>query len=189
MTINPLTPRQRERFAPRLDRALRTISRPLLRVGVLDSPWYASYELHEAEHIATIAQPVERVVDELESMGYEASTLAALKLHPEYGVADAGSYRRVSTHNPHWQWHVHVFDVARDATDVFSHYEYRPDVRPLGDETLCEAAYRLREHYRPTWNTSAPDDEATYYLGEACERLYDYIRDEFGIQSPGPGGY
>lgn len=132
---------------------------------------YAAYELDPAEFIGRAEYlPLGQhdAAEVLLESGYESSTLAALKYHPDTGDADVGSFRRVDEDHPRWQWHVHLFDVD-GAVEIFSHYELRPDLDPIGDETVAERYERIREHYRPTWGMEKRD-EVTYVLG-ACDTV------------------
>ena len=155
----------RRRLLPALDRLLGA-------VGL-----YAAYELHPGESVGTVRPSggVDDVRAHLLERGYERSRLAALKYHPGTGAREAGSLRRVDPDHPRRQWHVHLFVRDGGAVELFSHYEYRPDPRPLAGESVRECVERLREHYRPTWGT-AWTDETTYAVGRVdgvVRRLVD----------------
>lgn len=177
--IAPLSQAERRALAPVLDRVLATASHPLVAAGYLDSPWYAQYAVGAEEFVGTVATSVDDAVSRLKSIGYESNTLAASKLHADVsGLVDDGSYRRIDPESKRWQYHVHLF--ARESgdetvVDVFVHYELRPDMTPIGDESLLAMVARLREHYRPAWNTSVPDDEATYFLGRSHDALDEWL--------------
>ena len=119
--------------------------------------YYTAYTLSEDEHIATVDSFTP------EDYGYSRSRLAALKHHWETNTVDTGSFRKVDLDNPRWQWHIHTFSNG----DIASHYELRPDLRPI-NETLGEMKDRLERHYRPN------DDE--YIAGDTCPELLE-LRD------------
>jgi hypothetical protein len=134
----------RRRLLPVLDRVLGS-------VGL-----YAAYELHPEEFVGAIRLPrgVDAVREYLLERGYERSRLAALKHHPETAATEDASLRRVDPDRPRRQWHVHLFARGDGVVELFSHYEYRPDPRPLADESARQCLERLREHYRPEWGTT-----------------------------------
>lgn len=137
---------------------------------------YAAYELGEREFVGDVWLPLGAYDAEqyLLENGYEPSTLAALKYHPETGEPDDASLRRVDPESPRWQWHVHLFEQGSGFVNIFSHYELRPDLGAVDDETLAERYERLREHYRPTWGMEQRDD-VTYILGAACPVVDDLL--------------
>lgn len=158
-----LTQRQRVDWLPTADRYAQAVGH------------YAAYRLDEREYVGTVVEiaDAEGVADLLEDYGYEFSGLAALKYHPETGAPDDASLRKVDPDRPRWQWHLHLFETA-DGVEVYSHYEYRPDLRPVAGESLRECFDRLREHYRPTWDVHADRlEEATYFLGDVCGDVRD----------------
>lgn len=134
---------------------------------------YTAYRLSSEEFVGY--HPRDGVLDSLRSLGYEMNLLSAAKYHPETGDLDEWSIRRVDPDHPRWQWHVHVWERSNDRAEVFSHYEYRPDPIPIDGEGMADMQDRLREHYNPTWDRNASDEEATYFLGEACNRVIDQI--------------
>lgn len=135
---------------------------------------YAAYRLDSAEYVGSTDLDVAGAIDALHDRGYEpAGVLAALKWHPDVTHrSDDGSYRKVAEQHPpdldctltrEWrpsecQYHVHIYGF-RDRTEVFSHYELRPDL--LAPTVSIE---RLRTHYRPTYYSSDPE-HATYVQG------------------------
>lgn len=125
---------------------------------------YTAYELDEEEFIGRAPR------FDPSDLGYERNHLAAVKYHPKTGATDDGSWRRVDPDHPRWQWHVHVWWDS-DMGEVFSHYEYRPDLRRIGDESVWDLHQRLRDHHTPTWDR--PDEQGTpnYFRGAACERI------------------
>ncbi|MFW5896310.1 MAG: hypothetical protein ACOCUA_02890 [archaeon] len=157
-----LTQRQRVTLLPVVDRLAQQVGQ------------YAAYQLDEREFVGTVTEvdDAEGVASLLEEYGYEHGGLAALKYHPETGAPDEGSYRKVDPDRPRWQWHVHLWS-SDDGVEVYSHYEFRPDLRPVAGESTLECLDRLREHYDPTWDVNADDEEATYLLGEACDDVHD----------------
>lgn len=138
---------------------------------------FTSYQLDPYEKVGEeYFHDVADAADYLRRQGYERNALAAAKQHPApHSALDHGSYRRVPDDHPfpdtpgngiprivreydpvQCQYHVHLWPVA-DGIEFFSHYEVRPDLRPVGDESLTDAYRRAREHYRP--------DEETYIRG------------------------
>jgi hypothetical protein len=118
---------------------------------------YTSYELSEEEYIG---RGPPGLVRKLLDRGYEnpptfmGIPLAAAKEHPETGRVHDYSLRRIGT-NPRMQYHVHLW-YAESSKDLhaYSHYEFRPDFKRVGDETTGEMINRLRTHYRPVYNES-----------------------------------
>ena len=130
---------------------------------------YTAYQLEPPEYVGTVAFGMAATRQMLELGGYEPNPLSAAKYHPEpHKAVDHGSYRRVPDSHPpevedtdptpelaflaaprQCQYHVHLWPCD-EGTAVFSHYETRPDLHPVGDESLTEAYCRLREHFRPT---------------------------------------
>lgn len=109
---------------------------------------YASYKLAKGEFIGTLSAG--RAKPHLKAQGYQpVRLLSALKYHPETGEKDVGSLRKVDPNRERWQYHIHLFRSAGQV-EVYSHHEYRPDLRRVGDETHEERVERLREHYNPT---------------------------------------
>jgi hypothetical protein len=158
-----------------LDWVLETATRPLVSLGVLDRPLYAAYPVGAEEYVGTLddVDDATRVARELLAAGYDRSgLLAALKYHPETGAPDAGSLRRVDPNHPTWQWHVHLFAVDAGVA-IFSHYELRPDLHRIGEETRAEQLERLREHYRPEWSTTR--GEGSYILGDHCDVVAELV--------------
>lgn len=129
---------------------------------------YTAYALEWEEYVGTVARadPVPR----LEDQGYQVNPLSAAKYHPETGELDDRSLRRVDPDAPRWQWHIHLWE--REArTQLFSHYEYRPDPRRIGGESITDMNQRIWAHYDAKWDTRYPADEANYFLGATCERV------------------
>lgn len=131
---------------------------------------YTAYQLNAAEFVGQ----AERGTLEFRASGYERNPLSAAKLHPETGEVDQASWRRIDPDNPRWQWHVHTW-TDETTTEVFSHYEYRPDLLILGEETPSEMFDRLEMHYNPKWDTNHDAAEATYFLGKACSRVREHL--------------
>jgi len=133
---------------------------------------YTAYELTPEERIGVVEDTtVPRTVRLLRSRGYETSPtfagipLQAAKLHPEAGEVHQASLRRIDPQNPRRQYHVHLW-ATWDGTEIFSHWEYRPDFTRVGQEAYSDMRFRLKTHYRPDWDT---DD---YERGKAD----DYVR-------------
>ena len=129
---------------------------------------YTAYELPTDEFIGDLPRTEESV--DLSEHGYESHALSAAKFHPVTGALDDSSWRRVDPDNPRWQWHVHVWH-RDDRAELFSHYEYRPDLRVLWGESWSDFTQRLHDHYYPKWDTNHGAEEATYFLGKSCPRI------------------
>lgn len=135
---------------------------------------YSGYKIDSAEYLFTL-QPDEidvRIPMMLDDWGYEYQVLGAKKTHPETEETDDGSWRRVPSVHPdvdcrltrNWrpkdcQYHIHYWK-RNGEVDFFIHYELRPDIF---SPTISPR--RLREHYRPVWDTEDKDN-ATYLLGQ-----------------------
>lgn len=152
----------RQSVLPRLDPFLRQVG------------GYTAYQLHEDEFIGVTVDIDDRA--SLDELGYEPSYLAAAKYHPRTRRTDDGSWRRVDPENVRWQWHVHRWRRPDGSTELFSHYEYRPDLRPIAGETTDELLQRIRDHYYPRWNNQFRDEDANYFLGEASPGVEDLVR-------------
>ena len=134
--------------------------------------FYTSYTLDEAEHIGD-GKPA--IVRQLREGGYESPPtfagipLAAAKEHPETGQVHDYTFRKVDTEKPRMQYHVHLWykQSAKDV-EIYSHYEFRPDFKPVGEETTGEMIERLRTHYRPVYG----DD---YVQGKADESVRELV--------------
>lgn len=83
--------------------------------------------------------------------------------------------RRVDPSDPRRQYHVHLFDEGTAGTSIYSHLEYRPDIHPVGDESLDDAVARLREHYSPSWG-SEWGPGVTYVQGAHCDAVDRLVR-------------
>jgi len=138
---------------------------------------YTSYELDESEYIG---QGPPGIVRKLLERGYEKPPtfagipLAAAKEHPETGRVHDYSLRRIGT-NPRMQYHIHYWVQGGDEyqAEIYSHYEYRPDFKRVGDETTGEMINRLRTHYSPEWGTSE------YQQGVMCDDLQDLLVEKY----------
>jgi hypothetical protein len=116
---------------------------------------YTSYELDESEYIG---RGPPGIASGLVTCGYEnppklfGIPLAAAKEHPETGEVHDYTLRRVDKDNPRMQYHIHLW-YAESSKDLhaYSHYEFRPDFKRVGDETTGEMINRLRTHYRPDY--------------------------------------
>lgn len=144
---------------------------------------YVAYPLHALEYIGKSSKSVDALWSDLQELGYSIGYLSALKYHWDGDVPDCGSYRRIDPANERWQWHVHLFENG-DGVELASHYEFRPDLRRVASETHNERMERLREHYRPKWSTRYDEDEATYFLGETCPVVTDYLLDSPSAETP-----
>jgi len=139
--------------------------------------FYAAYQLDAAEFVARVPKRPARVRVNLTQRGYErTSFLSAAKYHPRLDDrVDVGSLRRVDPEDPRRQYHVHLFDGGTAGTSIYSHLEYRPDLRPVAGETVREAVDRLREHYKPEWG-STWGDGVTYVQGRHCSEVYKLLK-------------
>mgnify|MGYP000320657533 FL=1 len=114
--------------------------------------FYLSYTISEEEFIGTLSPGW---VSTLKANGYEPSPrimgikLEAAKIHPETGAVHDFSLRKVDPENPKYQYHAHMWTRSDGLARVAVHYEARPDVRRIGDESLSDAKQRLQTHYRP----------------------------------------
>ena len=136
--------------------------------------FYTAYELDEREYIGRIDKRLSYVTGYLEQRGYETSptlfgiSLEAAKYHPETGDVHDASYRKVDSDNPHKQYHIHLWQGDGD-TEIYSHYEYRPDVALVADELPSDAYDRLMTHYRPSYA------DGEYKMGVACDVVKERI--------------
>jgi len=134
---------------------------------------YYAYELEKAERVKTVPNTLDAIAGYLTRRGYERPPrlggipLEAAKTHPDTGQVHDKSLRRVDPDNPRRQWHIHLFKVD-GVVEVFSHYELRPDARPVAGESPTDAYERLQEHLRPSWG-SEWGDGTTYVLGDYCD--------------------
>ncbi|UBF23482.1 hypothetical protein HRTV-28_gp44 [Halorubrum tailed virus 28] len=150
---------------------------PLLRRLTGDRLYYA-YSLSRAERIGVA--PAGGVVRTLREAGYETPPrlgpipLEAAKTRPGDDRVHDYSLRRVDPDHPTRQFHVHAWSVA-DGVELWSHYEYRPDLRPVADESWGEAYARAREHLSPSWGPEWGDG-TTYVPGRADETVRDLVR-------------
>lgn len=103
--------------------------------------------LYGEERVGT-ATDVDDLQKQLAEIGYSVNTLAALKRNPETGETDDASLRLVDDENPRWQWHVHLFKTG-EKTDIYIHYEVRPDPVPIAGESWEDVTDRLDVHYAP----------------------------------------
>jgi hypothetical protein len=134
---------------------------------ILPEPLYTAYRIGPDERVGRVSGSVDAARSLLRDSGYEPQHLSAAKARPSATTPfddddlHALSYRRIPTEHPdEWaredwrpdqcQYHVHAFERA-DGTDLFSHYELRPHLLPLRDESVTTALRRLRTHYRPEY--------------------------------------
>jgi hypothetical protein len=136
---------------------------------------YTAYELSLNELVGTYDDVPTGVRNWLFKDGYETApsivgvTLTAAKTHPLTDEVHSYSIRRVDPDNPRWQWHVHLWYV-QGATEIFSHYEMRPDFKKIDGEDTAEMIGRLKIHYRPEYGRE-------YYRGEADPVVTDLVND------------
>ena len=172
---------------PELLKAIDPIAR---RVGL-----YTSYELSGKEYVGSVEINTSNVFKDAKDLrppfvmehdlyrtlttnGYETSptfagiTLEAAKIHPESGRVHDVSLRKVDPENNQKQYHLHYWLESVEEgyeAELFSHHEYRPDLKILEGETLADAIERLRTHYRPEWDT----DE--YVRGKADQTVRELV--------------
>lgn len=150
-----LTPRTRQRLDPLLRRA---------SGGRL----YYEYTLR-GELVGRYEGSREAALSALSEAGYERPPtigpipLEAAKTRPESDRPHDLSLRRVDPTDERRQYHVHGW-VANGGVELHSHLEYRPDMRPVGGESLRAAYARLREHLSPSWGPRWGDG-TTYVPG------------------------
>ena len=134
--------------------------------------FYTAYTLSESEYIGHTRDPYAKQM--LQTGGCERSPtfmglrLEAAKLHPTSGRVHDWSLRKVDPRDHRKQYHVHAWTNEENVTMLYSHREYRPDVRPVGGESLREMYDRLRTHYRPEYGED-------YEQGEACDDLQELV--------------
>jgi len=137
--------------------------------------FYTSYELDSRELVGTTSDHTLFSIEaRLRSRGYESPPtvagipLSAVKTHPEDGTSHELTLRKVDPDNPRKQWHVHLWE--RDGVvELYSHYEFMPDLNRVAGETHAERMDRLQEHYRPdygsTYRMGVADSSAKCLLG------------------------
>ena len=136
--------------------------------------YYTAYTLSKDEFIGTTPYTTPGIHWYLPDSGYaQLSLLEAAKFHPETGAVHDFSYRKVDPESPRWQWHIHGWLNKGESPketyyELFSHYEYRPDFRLIGDESVSEAIERLRTHYRPNHGEE-------YLRGVACDDVKELV--------------
>lgn len=123
---------------------------------------YTAYTLSADEHVETAETPVRDVRETLRAAGYEPLRLSAAKRHPDDGRLMLTDVRRVDPADVRRQYHVHLWRDGDGGTEVFSHRELRPDLHPVGEESVRDAYDRVRTHYRPG---------DTYEEGVACDAV------------------
>lgn len=153
-----LTQSQREKLLPQVDRVVD-------KFGL-----YTAYTIETQEYVGHVKLslgdiPLETDLSDLlvEELGYERNGLSAAKYHHTTGKTDDGSFRKVDPESPRWQWHVHVWEYGQSA-ELYSHYEMRPDLERVADESWREMYKRLRTHYRPKYGVE-------YLRGVTCDEV------------------
>lgn len=131
---------------------------------------FTAYQLASSEYVTTFDGDLEGCRAWLREQGYERHELRAAKFHPRPSKAvDWGSYRRVPEEHPRdvlavgggrdaldvadWdprfaQYHVHIWPNS-EGVGVYSHYEIRGDVHPIGWESPADVYRRCKTHYYP----------------------------------------
>lgn len=147
--------------------------------ALMPGDFYAAYQLGDDEFVSTVPRGWRTIRHDLGALGgYEStSILSAAKYHPDDADrVDVASLRRVDPTDPRRQYHVHLFDEGSStSTSIYSHLEYRPDLRPVGDESIDDAIARLREHYSPSWGTEWGDG-VSYVQGAHCDATDRLVR-------------
>jgi len=141
---------------------------------------YSAYTLDEMEFVGSVEINTSNIFKDAKDLrppfvmehdfyntltanGYETSptfvgiTLEAAKIHPKTGDVHDVSLRKVDPENTQKQYHLHYWLESVEEgyeAQLFSHHEYRPDIRILEGETLADAIERLRTHFKPDWSTS-----------------------------------
>lgn len=151
----------------------RSVLLPRLDGLANDHGKYTAYQLRDEEFVGRVT-PHDGEFD-LKARSYVPNPLAAAKYHPETEAVDDGSWRRIDEDHPRWQWHVHIWERETGDIELFSHYEYRPDPRLIGDESVSDMTQRLRDHYNPNWDIHHDDEDANYFLGVACPRIRQLV--------------
>jgi hypothetical protein len=134
--------------------------------------FYTSYQLSKSEFIGASDAPDSR--QQLRRRGYEpvprllGIPLQATKTHPTNGRDHDWALRKVDGSDPQMQYHVHAWRQP-EATEIFSHWEYRPDLRQLACETQAMRKARLRTHYRPIYGRD-------YVQGKSDAAVNDLVK-------------
>jgi hypothetical protein len=134
--------------------------------------FYTSYQLQEAEYIGVSDASDSR--EQLRSRGYErvprllGIPLQATKTHPASGSDHDWALRKVDDSDPQMQFHVHAWRQP-EGTEIYSHWEYRPDLRQLDCETHSMRKERLRTHYRPIYGRD-------YVQGKSDATVNDLVK-------------
>jgi len=130
---------------------------------------YTSYELSEKEFVGLVDLTD---IDSLYEHGYEEAPtfagigLEAAKIHPISETVHDLSLRKIDPENNRKQYHIHIW--MYDPAEIWAHHELRPDIRPVGGESLREMYQRLRTHYRPTYGEN-------YIKGKADESVRELV--------------
>ena len=135
--------------------------------------FYTAYMLDDREFVGELPNaPVW-----WQTHGYESNPtvagipLSAAKIHPSTGQTHDISVRKVDPENTQKQYHLHYWLESVEEgyeAELFSHHEYRPDLKILEGETLSDAIERLRTHYRPEWGES-------YIRGKADQTVRELV--------------
>jgi len=134
--------------------------------------FYTSYELQEAEYIGLSDK--RNIVHWLRNRGYErvprllGIPLQATKTHPETGKDHRWALRKVDDSDPQMQYHVHAWQMPL-GTEIYSHWELRPDLQRLDCETHSMRKERLQTHYRPIYGRD-------YVQGKSDEAVNELVK-------------
>jgi len=116
---------------------------------------YTAYTLGRKEFVG-IARTGGSLRRDMLLRGYEPAPrflgvrLQATKKHPVTGDMHDWSLRRVDRDNQRMQYHVHAWE-RDDCVEVFSHWEFRPDIARVSDESWDEMQERLQTHFAPVY--------------------------------------
>jgi hypothetical protein len=134
--------------------------------------FYTAYQLSTKEFIGIAKW--DGLATRLEEIGYEPPPrigcipLSAAKTHPVTGATHNLTMRKLDPQDNTRQYHVHAFRMDTVAA-IASHYELRPDLMRLPEESSQERKERLETHYRPIWGED-------YLRGEKCEDIQQVLR-------------
>jgi hypothetical protein len=128
---------------------------------------YTEYTLENEEFIGTVDLDLEDTVEIFQDQGYEYQMLGAKKKHPERDEYDDGSFRLLDENNEK-QWHVHFWEKDNcSATEIFSHYEYKPESWDISEGEVLELD-RTSEHVLP--------DKGNYIPGQHSEEAKEIVQ-------------
>lgn len=102
------------------------------------------------DHVTTIPNSaVDEVMVVLREQTEPLPPFAPVAIHPETDDVADHSFRRIDDENPRWHWEIYVFEIE-GAADLYARYKFRPDLSPIGGETIKEHRERVNGAYHPT---------------------------------------